>query len=93
MCMLEKICINNIGVQHSLGRNETTTMFFLKRRFNVDIMMLYILALDHARKLKFCSYIHLPSINKMFQYRYASVRCRRGYYFCAWVLYFSFGTC
>ena len=36
--------------------------------FNVDIMMLYISVRDHARKLKFCSYIHLPSINKMFQY-------------------------
>ena len=46
------------------------------RRFNVDIMMLYISATDHARKLKFCSYVHLPSINKMFQYRYASVILR-----------------
>ena len=36
-------------------------------------MMLYISGGDHARKLKFCSYIHLPSINKMFQYCYASV--------------------
>ena len=36
-------------------------------------MMLYISGRDHARKLKFCSYIHLPSINKMFQYRYASL--------------------
>ena len=42
-----------------------------KRCFNVDIMMLYISVRDHARKLKFCSYIHLPSINKVFQYRYA----------------------
>ena len=41
------------------------------RRFNVDIMMLYISAMDHARKFKFSSYVHLPSINKMFQYRYA----------------------
>ena len=37
----------------------------------VYILMLYISAMDHARKLKFSSYIHLPSINKMFQYRYA----------------------
>ena len=27
--------------------------------------------MDQARKLKFSSYIHLPSINKMFQNRYA----------------------
>ena len=39
-------------------------------------MMLYISVRDHARKLKFCSYIHLPSINKMFQYRYARVILR-----------------
>ena len=38
------------------------------RCFNVDIMMLYISAMDHARKLKFSSHVHLPSINKMFQY-------------------------
>ena len=29
----------------------------------------------------------------MFQYCYASVKCRRGYFFRAWVLYFSYGTC
>ena len=34
--------------------------------FNVDIMMLYISAMDHTRKLKFSTYVHLPSINKMF---------------------------
>ena len=27
--------------------------------------------MDHARKIKFGSYVHLPLINKMFQYRYA----------------------
>ena len=27
--------------------------------------------MDHPRKFKFRSYVHLPSINKMFQYRYA----------------------
>ena len=30
-------------------------------------------ARDHARKLKFSSYVHMPSVNKMFQYRYAGV--------------------
>ena len=43
----------------------------VKRHFNVDTMMFYILAMDHARKLKFSVYVQLPSINKMFQYHYA----------------------
>ena len=34
------------------------------------IMMLYVSAIDHARKLKFISYVHLPSVNKMCQYGY-----------------------
>ena len=29
--------------------------------------------MDHARKVKFSNYVHLLSINKMFQYRYALV--------------------
>ena len=33
---------------------------------SVDIRMPYISGRDHARKLKFSSYVHLPSINKMF---------------------------
>ena len=36
-------------------------------------MMLNISAMDHHRKLKFSSYVHLPSINKIFPFRYASV--------------------
>ena len=36
-------------------------------------MMLYISAMDQARKLKISSYVHLSSINKMIQYRYARV--------------------
>ena len=43
------------------------------RCFIVDIMKLYISALDHARKLKFKYYINLLSINKMFQCCYALV--------------------
>ena len=39
-------------------------------------MILYISAMDPARKLKFSSYAHLPSVNKMFQYRYAWVILR-----------------
>ena len=36
------------------------------RRFNVDIMILYISVRDHVSKLKFSSYVHLPSIEKCF---------------------------
>ena len=32
-----------------------------------------IAALDHTRKLKFSNYVHLPSINKTFEYRYTRV--------------------
>ena len=35
--------------------------------------MLYISAIDEARKLKFSSYVYLPPINKKIQYRYARV--------------------
>ena len=33
--------------------------------FYVDIMKLYISALDHARQLKFSNYVHLPSTNNI----------------------------
>ena len=36
------------------------------RCFNVNILSLCISAVDNARKLKFCSYDHLQSINKKF---------------------------
>ena len=35
------------------------------RRFNVDIMKLYISALCHDRILKLSSYVHLPSLNQI----------------------------
>ena len=37
------------------------------------IIKLYISALGHARKLKFSNDVHLPSTNKMYQYRYVGV--------------------
>ena len=46
-------------------------MILRQRRFNVDIIMPYISAMDHAIKLKFSSYVHLPSTNKMFHYCFA----------------------
>ena len=48
--------------------------------FNVDIMMLYISSMNHARKLKISSYVYLRSISNIFPYRNAlsdSVQCRR----------------
>ena len=59
------------------------------RSFNVDTMMLYISAMNQTRRLKFSSYVHLPSI---LIHLSDSVQCRRGYYFLAWGLYFSLGT-
>ena len=54
--------------------------------------------MDHAKMLKCSSYVHLPSIkNVSISLRFVilshSVQCRRGNYFRAWLLYFSFGTC
>ena len=63
--------------------------------FNVDIILLYISAVDngYVRKLKFSSYVHLSSINKIFNYRMSDfVKCMRGKYFRGWELHFRFGT-
>ena len=52
--------------------------------------------MDHARKLKFSSYVHLPSINKNVSISLClsdSVQCRRRYFFRAFGIYFSFGNC
>ena len=59
----------------------------------VNIMMLYISAIEHARKLNFCSYVYLPAINKKkIQYCYAWViLCSVGYYLGA--LYLRFENC
>ena len=35
----------------------------VKRHFSADIMKLDISALGHAKKLKFSTYVHLPSMN------------------------------
>ena len=43
-----KICIKNIGVQHSLEKNETATMFFLKKPFLVcDFVLICTKSLKH----------------------------------------------
>ena len=51
--------------------------------------------MDHARKLKFSSYVHLPSIKKhisISSHVSDFVQYRRGLYFRAWTLYLRFGT-
>ena len=52
---------------------------------DVDIMMLYISAMDHARKLKKIQQLCSSSINKQKMFISLclsdSVQCRRGYYF------------
>ena len=37
----------------------------LQTVLDVDIMIFYISAMDHARKLKFSSNVYLPPIHKM----------------------------
>ena len=41
------------------------------RLFSACIMKLDNSSLGHARKLKFSSYVHLPSMNQIFQYHHA----------------------
>ena len=41
--------------------------------FNVDILKLYISALGHARNLKSNIYVHLLSVNQIFQHRHTRV--------------------
>ena len=43
--------------------------FIALQRFSADILKLYISALGQAMKFKFSSYVHLLSINQIFQYR------------------------
>ena len=53
-------------------------------------MKFYISALDHARKLKFSNYVHLPSTTKCPNIVASdSVQCRKGLYFRAGVIYLS----
>ena len=46
------------------------------------LMILCISAMDHARNLKFSTYVHLTSIKVPISLRLKdSLQCRRGYYF------------
>ena len=67
--------------------NDLTNCYL---RFNVDIMMLYISAMDYGRKIKFSSLCSsaIYKQNVLILLRLSdSVQCRRRYYFRAWVLY------
>ena len=68
--MINYACYSDNDIQDLLILSCLNDLTNCKRHFNVDIMMLHISALDHNRKLKFIRYVHLPSINKIFQYRY-----------------------
>ena len=41
-------------------------LIYCYKPFNADSRKLYISAPNHARKLKFSCYVHMPSMNKMF---------------------------
>ena len=79
--VIEGVCQSDNNIQ---DLSILSCLNDLTNCFNVDIMMLYISAMDHARNLKFNSFVQLSSINEM---------CRRGFYFRARVPYLSFGTC
>ena len=66
--MIKHVCYSDNDIQDLLISSRLNDLTNCKRHFNVGIMMLYISAMDHARKLKFSSYVHLPSVNKTFQY-------------------------
>ena len=73
-----------------------------RKRYYNHRQEVYISALEHCRKMKFRTYmyLHLTLINKTTHKQNgsislclsSSVRCRRGYYFREWMLYFNFGT-
>ena len=68
VCVSWCVCYSYNNIQDLLILNDLTNCL---RRFNVDNIMLYISAMDHARKLIFSSYVHLPYMNNIFQYLYA----------------------
>ena len=65
--VINYVCLSDNIIQDLLISSRLNDFTNCKRRFNVDIMMLYISAMDHARKSKSSSTVHLPSINKMIQ--------------------------
>ena len=64
--MIKYDCSSDNNIQDLLISSRLNDLTNCQRRFNVEFMMLCISGRDHARKLKFSSYVHLPSINKMF---------------------------
>ena len=71
--VIKYVCKSNNNIQDLLIPSRLNDLRTCCRHFHVDTMMLYISVRDHARKLKFSSYVHLPSINKMFHYCFAQV--------------------
>ena len=51
--MIKHVGSSDISVQHFLISSRLNGLMNCYRRFNVDIIKLYISALDEARKLKF----------------------------------------
>ena len=69
--MIKHVGSSGISVQYFLISSSLNDRMNCYRRFNFDIIKLYISALDHTRKSKFRYYVNLPFINKVLQYRYA----------------------
>ena len=92
--LIKHVGSSDISVQHFLILSRLND---LMNCFNVDIIKLYISALDEARKLKFRYCVNLPFINcyknvAMSLRLSDSVQCGKGLYFLVYVLYLcSFG--
>ena len=55
---MEKICIKNMGVLHSFEKNETATMFFLKKTFSSSGILLLRITRQQLLKLKLSYHYH-----------------------------------
>ena len=69
--IIKHVGSSDISVQLFLISSRLNDLMNCYRCFNVDIIKLYISALDEARKLKLRYCVNLPFVNKMLQYRYA----------------------
>ena len=95
--MIKHVGSSDISVQYFLISSRLNDLANCYRRFNFDIIKLYISALDDARKLK----IQILCQSAIYKQNVTislclndSVQCGKGLYFLAQVLHLcSFGAC
>ena len=69
--VINYVCLSDNNIQDLIISSRLNDLTNCYRHFNVHIMMLYVSAVDPSMKLIFSSYVHLPSINKIFRKFYA----------------------